>query len=511
MSSKKKQKKEEEFPDVIVANIQNTNYAVIEKVIERRMHWMITDSTTKNDIFWCDTNVNVNFCLQMKNYQFVNHFPGTGCISRKVDLSKNFFQIQKHFPEQYNFHPKSFVMPTEKLLLKHYLEKAPPDKRTFLIKPDLGSQGKGIYLIQDPESAVNITELAIAQECIPPYLIDGLKFDFRVYALITSIDPLRVYIYKDGLARFCTEPYEEPNSKNLGESYKFLTNYAVNKTNTKFEQFHDGQGHKRSITCVLRQMLRNGVDIDKLWAEIERIVLLTIIIGQPIISHYYHSSIKTQDGRSRCFEILGFDIIVDKDLKPWVLEVNHSPSLACESDFDAQIKEDLISETLKIMDLNPIFRARVINIEKERTIQRINGNKQSEIPCLFFPDRETKLAKTTGWKQIYPSSESSIYDRILSRIEDLPKSGIEETAAFRYRRRATKTQIEEMEKKELQKKKEPKPFITSWNSHLPLTPTVTSRVRSKPVEPRQLRKRNDALPSLGRNVTRTATSQARKY
>lgn len=434
------------------------------------MTWEITGSTSDCDIFWMDTNVNVEFCSKMKPYQFVNHFPGTGCISRKVDLSKNFFAMQKLFPEQYNFHPKSFTVPAERSTLKNYIESMPADHRTFIIKPDLGSQGKGIYLIQDPNEALECKKLAIAQQLIDPYLIDGLKFDLRVYALVSSINPLRVYVYKEGLARFCTEEYEKPTSKNMNQSYKFLTNYSLNKHNKKFQQFHDGKGHKRSISCVFKQLLENGVDIDKLWEEIHRIIVLTVIIGQPIIAHNYKSSIKAQDGKSRCFEILGFDILIDSNLKPWVLEVNHSPSFSTESDFDYHVKMDLISEALKILDINHIMRSRIINIDKQRTYQRINGTRQTDIPQLFNPTLESRIASSTGWKLVYPAANAAEFDKILNRIEDLPKYGIEETHAFVCRKKASQTQIDEMERKALEAKREPKPFVTSFGQYSILSP-----------------------------------------
>lgn len=482
----------------ICANIYDTVYSIIGNAVKNRMNWETTESNVNCDIFWMDTNVNVDFCLRMKPYQFVNHFPGTGCISRKVDLSKNFFQLQKLFPDHYNFHPKSFTVPAERSTLKNYMESLPSDQRTFIIKPDLGSQGKGIYLIQDPNEALECKKLAIAQQLIEPYLIDGLKFDLRVYALVTSINPLRVYVYKEGLARFCTEKYEKPNSKNMNQSFKFLTNYSLNKHNKNFEQFHDGRGHKRSITCVFRQLLDDGVNIDALWEEIHRIIMLTIIIGQPIISHNYQTSIKAQDGKSRCFEILGFDIILDKNLKPWVLEVNHSPSFSTESDFDYQVKIDLISEALKIMDINHILRSRIINIDKQRTYQRINGTKQMEVPQLFNPNIESRIASTTGWKQIYPGPNSKDFDKILNRIEDMPKNGIEETHAFLVRRKATQSILEEMERKAMEARKEPKPFITSFGPasilshkgihvHLSPKPRPQTDVRRKPTRMPRLR------------------------
>jgi tubulin polyglutamylase TTLL6/13 len=48
-----------------------------------------------------------------------------------------------------------------------------------------------------------------------PHLVDGFKYDLRVYVFVNGMNPLRVYVYKDGLARFATVPYEKPSEKNL--------------------------------------------------------------------------------------------------------------------------------------------------------------------------------------------------------------------------------------------------------------------------------------------------------
>jgi tubulin polyglutamylase TTLL6/13 len=79
-----------------------------------------------------------------------------------------------------------------------------------IVKPDGGCQGKGIVLTNDPASQGfdSSCSSAVAQAYLDkPFLIDGFKFDMRVYVLVTSIDPLRVYLYDEGIARFCTAPY----------------------------------------------------------------------------------------------------------------------------------------------------------------------------------------------------------------------------------------------------------------------------------------------------------------
>lgn len=78
----------------------------------------------------------------------------------------------------------------------------------WIIKPQNSCQGKGIYIIDDI-SEVPIDESCIISRYIPnPFLINGLKFDLRVYVLVTSMDPWRIYVYNEGLVRFAVELYE---------------------------------------------------------------------------------------------------------------------------------------------------------------------------------------------------------------------------------------------------------------------------------------------------------------
>lgn len=67
-----------------------------------------------------------------------------------------------------------------------------------------------------------------------PYLIDELKFDLRIYALVKSVSPLKIFIYREGMARFATVKYEKPKKKNMKNMCMHLTNYAINKRNPDF-------------------------------------------------------------------------------------------------------------------------------------------------------------------------------------------------------------------------------------------------------------------------------------
>ncbi len=131
----------------------------------------------------------------------------------------------------------------------------------MICKPDHMSQGKGIFLTHDIDS-IPLEEPTVVQEYLnTPYLIDGLKFDMRIYVLIMSSDPLKIFLHKEGLVRFATQPYQPLNitadKEVMNNMFVHLTSYALNKENLSFKQatsVDDDQGHKRSITSLLKRL-----------------------------------------------------------------------------------------------------------------------------------------------------------------------------------------------------------------------------------------------------------------
>ena len=199
-------------------------------------------------------------------------------------------------------------------------------------------------------------ESCIISRYIPnPLLINGLKFDLRIYVVVTCMDPLRIYIYNEGLTRFATEKYKLSDCKS--NRFAHLTNYSVNKKNDKFvpntSANDDGKGSKWSLSALFKHLEVIGVDCDLLWSRIYDIIIKAFIsveglVGQALKRLACH--------RTNCFELFGFDILVDSELHPWLMEVNLTPSLACESPLDLQIKSNLIADLFTLVGVQQFDR-----------------------------------------------------------------------------------------------------------------------------------------------------------
>ena len=93
-----------------------------------------------------------------------------------------------------------------------------------------------------------------------PHLINGLKYDLRIYVAVVSYDPLKIYMFDEGLARFATHKYST-KLKEVKKRFIHLTNFSVNKKSKMFVKDQgDGKGSKWSLT-VLREYYRSqGID-----------------------------------------------------------------------------------------------------------------------------------------------------------------------------------------------------------------------------------------------------------
>ena len=86
--------------------------------------------------------------------------------------------------------------------------------------------------------------------------------------------------------------------------------------------------------------------------QIEDIAVKTCIAGQPGVNHAYRTCQPDDLENSICFQILGMDILIDANLKPWLIEVNHLSSFGTDSPLDKKIKYDLVWDTFNMLNLS---------------------------------------------------------------------------------------------------------------------------------------------------------------
>lgn len=122
-------------------------------------------------------------------------------------MNKNISKMQaKYGNSHFNFLPKTYILPKEYDLLVEEMRKY---SHTYIAKPHNSSQGKGISVTSSLEvieaKLQKYSSLVVSHYIDNPLLINRLKFDLRIYVAITGVNPLRIYVYEEGLARFATE------------------------------------------------------------------------------------------------------------------------------------------------------------------------------------------------------------------------------------------------------------------------------------------------------------------
>ncbi|KAF5927294.1 tubulin polyglutamylase TTLL13 [Diceros bicornis minor] len=406
-------------------------------------------------VYWTDCSVSLERVMDMKRFQKINHFPGMTEICRKDLLARNLNRMQKLYPTEYNIFPHTWCLPADYGDFQSYGRKQ--KTRTYICKPDSGCQGRGIFITRNPREIKPGEHMICQQYISKPFLIDGFKFDMRIYVLITSCDPLRIFMYEEGLARFATMPYVEPSHSNLDDVCMHLTNYAINKHNENFVR-DDAVGSKRKLSTLNAWLREHRYDPRELWGDIEDIIIKTIISAHSVLRHNYRTCFPQylSGGACACFEILGFDILLDHKLKPWLLEVNHSPSFTTDSRLDREVKDALLCDAMNLVNLRGCDKRKVIEEDKRRVKERLfqchqqpreARQEQTELSHAAMLDEERyEDTHLGGYRRIYPGPDTEKYAPFFKHNGSL----FQETAASKAREECARQQLEEIRLKQEQ-------------------------------------------------------------
>ncbi|XP_050775816.1 polyglutamylase complex subunit TTLL1 isoform X4 [Gopherus flavomarginatus] len=292
---------------VLINNFEKRGWIQVAENEDWNFYWMSVQ--TIRNVFSVETG------YRLSDDQIVNHFPNHYELTRKDLMVKNIKRYRKELEKEgsplaekdengkyiyLDFVPVTFMLPADYNLFVEEFRKNPSS--TWIMKPCGKAQGKGIFLInklsqikkwsRDSKTSSFVSQSSKEAYVISlyinnPLLIGGKKFDLRLYVLVSTYRPLRCYMYKLGFCRFCTVKYT-PSTSELDNMFVHLTNVAIQK----------------------------------------------------------HGPVMNND--KHCFECYGYDIIIDDKLKPWLIEVNASPSLTSSTANDRILKYNLINDTLNI-------------------------------------------------------------------------------------------------------------------------------------------------------------------
>lgn len=358
---------------------------VIRDAIQQSGYSM-TDENPDAPIVFVDGNLSVDEFQQFKVTQRINKIPKMDEICFKSSLSIFLLQMKQLFPHYYCFFPETFLIPhqfNEFTKVHAKISCKSGAATTWIFKPRSGCCGNGIKLLQNPFCLINETTPGVVQRYIEPFLLGGFKFDFRIYLLVASLSPYSVYIYKEGLGRFCTKKYKGPNKSNLDNKFEHISNTAIN-----IENKEANIEYTRLMRDVLKEIAKTDERGRNLWERIKTVCALTALSIYPqIVASITNIRKVTNKNKNQvmnqCFHILGIDILVDNNCNPIVLELNDRPSMKVSFACEHGLKLGLIKDAFNVV---------------------------------FQKDSKTRMNSGNLWEKIYPLAEESSTNNILRII-----------------------------------------------------------------------------------------------
>uniref|UniRef100_A0A8C6CVY4 Tubulin tyrosine ligase like 2 n=1 Tax=Moschus moschiferus TaxID=68415 RepID=A0A8C6CVY4_MOSMO len=338
----------------LVFRVDETTPDVVQSVLLER-GWSKFDQQEQNmedwNLYWRTSSFRMAEHINVKPWQCLNHHPGTTRLTRKDLLAKHLRHMERLYGTPlYEFLPATFVMPSDysKFVAEYFKEKQALDTKLsyWICKPAELSRGRGIIIFSDIKNLIFADTCIIQKYICNPLLVGRYKCDLRVYVCVTGFKPLTIYIYQEGLVRFATEKFDLGNLQN---SYAHLTNSSINRSGASYEKIKEvvGSGCKWTLSRFFSYLRSWDVDDLLLWQKISRVAILTVLAVAP-----------SAPLAANCFELFGFGVLIDENLKPWLLEVNYSPGLSLDCSADVSVKRRLIHDTIELLHLHGLRNER---------------------------------------------------------------------------------------------------------------------------------------------------------
>lgn len=217
-------------------------------------------------------------------------------------------------------------------------------------------------------------------------------------------------------------------------------------------------GPHRKLSTLNAWLQEHSYNHREIWLGIEDIVIKTIISAHSVLRHNYRTCFPQHlsGGICACFEILGFDVLLDHKLKPWLLEVNHSPSFTTDSQLDREVKDALLCDALTLVNLRGCDKRKVMEEDKRRVKERLfqchqqlreARREQIESSHTALLDQERyEDSHLGGYRRIYPGPNTEKYAPFFKNNGSL----FQETAASKAREECARQQLEEIRLKQEQ-------------------------------------------------------------
>lgn len=294
---------------------------------------------------------------KLEPHQRINHFPGTGFITNKMTLSTT--------PKLPNV-LKAFSLPRERDKFEAYARSGAKHKQLWIQK---SSSHRGISIESAQTVNLEANNTLVQEYMSNPLLIDGKKFDIGIYAVLTSVQPLRVYIYEaEALLRFCAHPYYSAGDSSFNASD--LDSYVVGDDYTPIwlmpslvrNYIGTNMSMKQALNAYLRQHAHqhkakakgsnnvadyhgdNDHDDDaanpgnRIWRQIEQTIKHVYKSKEHYLARFarmlqqankYNDTSEQRRGTlGQFFEMVRFDFIIDDQLNVYLMEANMSPNLS---------------------------------------------------------------------------------------------------------------------------------------------------------------------------------------